>query len=222
MKRKNLFHIIFIAILGCAAMSVVDGVIRPDYALKSVIKIFFFLAIPFIFSVINKELEFKSLFSFKKKGFIIALCLGLAIYGIILGGYFLLRDVFDFSSIASSLSENAGVDSSNFIFVSLYISFANSFLEEFFFRGFTFGNLKKQCPKGVAYIFSALAFALYHVAMMIGWFSLPLTALVLVGLTAGGVIFNYLSERFETIFVPWGVHMFANFAINTIGFLLLK
>ena len=59
------------------------------------------------------------------------------------------------------------------------------------------------------------------IAMMIGWFSLPLTALIIVGLAAGGVIFNYLSERFGTVFVPWGAHMFANFAINTIGFILL-
>ena len=221
MKLKNIAYVLAVAMLGCAAMAVVDGIIRPGYALKSAIKIAFFLAIPFICNIWNKELEFKSLFSFNKKGLFVALSLGAVIYGVILGGYFLLKDVFDFGSVATSLSENAGVDASNFLFVSLYISFANSFLEELFFRGFIFKNLKKHSSVAFAYAFSSLAFALYHVAMMIGWFSLPLTALIIVGLAAGGVIFNYLSERFGTVFVPWGAHMFANFAINTIGFILL-
>lgn len=221
MKIKNITYILFVALLGCSAMAIVDGIIRPDYALKSAIKIAFFLTVPFICSRLNKKLEFKSLFAFNKKGLLVAIALGALIYGIILGGYFLLKDVFDFSSVASSLSENAGVNSSNFLFVSLYISFANSFLEEFFFRGFIFKNIKQNASLPFAYIFSSVAFSLYHVAMMIGWFSLPLTALIIAGLALGGVIFNYLSERFGTIFVPWGAHMFANFAINTIGFILL-
>ena len=208
------------ALFGCAAMAIVDGIIRPDYAVKSAIKILLFLCIPLAVSLLNKELIFKDIFTFKRKGIMVALALGLSVYVLIIGGYFLLNGVFDFSSVASSLSENAGVNASNFIFVSLYISFANSFLEELFFRGFIFKNLKKQGGLGIAYIFSSLAFALYHVAMMIGWFSLPLTVLLILGLALGGGIFNYLSEKFETIFVPWGVHMLANFAINTIGFML--
>ena len=221
MKRKNIVLTMAVALLGCTVMAIVDGVIRPDYALKSAIKILMFLCVPLLVSLINKELIFKEIFTFEKKGLLVALGLGAAVYTLIVGGYFLLRGVFDFSSVASSLSENAGVDSSNFVFVSLYISFANSFLEELFFRGFTFKNLKKHGGLGLAYIFSSLAFSLYHIAMMIGWFSLPLTALLIIGLAVGGAIFNYLSERFGTIFVPWGVHMFANFAINTIGFILL-
>ena len=221
MKSKNSSYVLTAAVLGCAAMAIVDGIIRPDYAIKSAIKIIFFLAVPFLCSISNKELEFRSLFHFNKKGILVALSMGIIVYGAILGGYFLLKDIFDFGGVATSLSSNAGVDSSNFVFVSIYISFANSFLEEIFFRGFIFKNLKKHGSLRLAYIFSSLAFALYHVAMMIGWFSFPLTVLLIAGLAIGGTIFNYLSERFETVFVPWGVHMFANFAINTIGFILL-
>jgi hypothetical protein len=57
---------------------------------------------------------------------------------------------------------------------------------------------------------------------MIGWFNIGLFALVLVGLAAGGAIFNYLNEKHESVYTSWFVHMFANFAINTIGFILLK
>ena len=129
---------------------------------------------------------------------------------------------FDFSQIAGALTNNAGVTKENFLYVSLYISFANSFLEEFFFRGFVFTNLKQHSGRKLAYIFSAAAFSLYHVAMMIGWFSPVLFLLVMVGLVVGGMIFNWLNEKLDTIYCSWLPHMFANFAINTIGFMLLK
>ena len=74
----------------------------------------------------------------------------------------------------------------------------------------------------LAYVFSATAFSLYHVAMMIGWFSPALFLLVMAGLMAGGMIFNYLNEKLDTIYCSWLTHMFANFAINTIGFILLQ
>ena len=57
--------------------------------------------------------------------------------------------------------------------------------------------------------------------MMTGWFSPWLFGLVLVGLTVGGIVFNLLNRWTGTIYCSWLVHMFANFAINTIGFILL-
>ncbi len=132
----------------------------------------------------------------------------------------LLKDVFDFSAITGALTGNIGVTRDNFVFVSLYISFVNSLLEEFFFRGFAFLTLKKLSTRRFAYLFSAAVFSLYHVAMMIGWFSVEVFVIVLAGLFAGGLIFNFLNEKSGTIYPSWFVHMFANFAINTIGFML--
>ena len=96
----------------------------------------------------------------------------------------------------------------------------NSLLEEFFFRGFAFLTIKRLTSRTFAYIFSAAAFSIYHVAMMIGWFSPLVFGLVLIGLFAGGLIFNFLNEKSGTIYPSWFVHMFANFAINTVGFIL--
>ena len=158
----------------------------------------------------------------KRKGLLPAIALGVGIYAVILGGYFLVSPFFDFSQIAGALTDNAGVTKDNFLYVSLYISFANSFLEEFFFRGFVFTNLKQHSGRRLAYIFSAAAFSLYHVAMMIGWFSPALFLLVMAGLVVGGMIFNWLNEKLDTIYCSWLTHMFANFAINTIGFMLLQ
>ena len=82
--------------------------------------------------------------------------------------------------------------------------------------------MKKFGYRKLAYLFSAIMFALYHVAMMIDWFSIGLYFLIIMGLMLGGLIFNYLNEKNETIYVSWITHMFANFAINTVGFILFK
>ena len=220
--KSRLWGVLLPGLVCCGIMALVDGLWQPGYAIKSAVKLAVFGLLPLVFTRLWKLISLKELFVFRKKGFFTALGLGLGIYALILGGYLLLRNVFDFSKIAGSLTENAGVTKDNFLYVSLYISFVNSLLEEFFFRGFLFRNLKKQSKPAVAYGISAVLFAAYHIAMMIGWFGFGLNALVLLGLTVGGLIFNWLNEKLGCIYGSWLTHMFANFAINTIGFLLLN
>lgn len=209
-----------LVITFCIIMAFVDGVLMAGYFFKSAIKLVLFLGIPLIYGAFDKTLALKGLFKLDKRGMAIALIPAIGIYAIIFGGYLILKDVFDFTMITGALTENIGVTGKNFVFVSLYISFINSLLEEFFFRGFAFLTLKKITSGRFAYIFSAGAFALYHVAMMRGWFEIPVFIIIMVGLFAGGMIFNYLNDKSKTIYPSWLVHMFANFAINTVGFIL--
>lgn len=221
MHKKNIWLLICAAVVCCGIMAVVDGIIQPGYAIKSAIKIGLFLAVPFLVSRFGSGLQFTRLFRFRKESILPALALGAGVYAVILGGYFVLRNWIDFSGIVDSLSSGAGVTRDNFLFVSLYISFVNSLLEEFFFRGFLFANLKAGAGRGFAYGFSSAMFAVYHVAMMIGWFHPAVTLLLIAGLTVGGMIFNFLNEKQENILTSWLVHMCANFAINTVGFILM-
>lgn len=221
MKKKSLYIILSVLILSLL-MSFIDGFIKPTYIVKSIIKVVLFLIVPMVYFFLFKEelSRFKKLFVPKSKDFFRALVLGVLVYGVIVGAYFLLRGVFDFSAIAGNLTSDVGVNADNFVYVALYISFANSLLEEFFFRGFAFITLKEQTGRKFAYIFSALLFAVYHVGMTAGWFHIIVFALALIGLFVGGCIFNYLNEKCENIYPSWLVHMCANFAINTIGFIL--
>lgn len=215
-------YMILSVIIGSVAMSLVDGVLQPGYFVKSLIKIGLFLIVPLIYFFANRSDISDALLLFKPRlrDVVIALGLGAIVYGFIVGGYFLLRGIIDFSGIASSLGESAGVSADNFIYVSLYISFVNSFLEEFFFRGFAFVCLKKEKSRGFAYLFSSLMFALYHSGMTTGWFNIGIFALTLVGLMIAGIIFDFLNEKSGSIYTSWVVHMFANFGINTVGFIL--
>ena len=217
--KKAILMVTLIAVF-CILMAVIDGILKADYFVKSIVKLVLFLILPALYSLCDKDIKIKELFVPEKRGIKLAIILCVLVYIVILGGYFLLKDVFDFSSITTSLTNNIGVTGKNFIFVSLYISFVNSLLEEFFFRGFAFITLKRITSRKFAYLFSATVFAVYHIAMMIGWFSLDVFLIIMIGLFAGGLIFNYLNERSSTVYPSWLVHMFANFAINTVGFIL--
>ncbi len=220
--KKKACSIIITVVAACALMGVVDAVIQPGYAVKSLIKILLFLLIPIGYSAFDRGCRLSALLKPDKKGITVAALAGVAVFAVVLGAYLLFRDVFDFSALTKSLTQTTGVNGQNFIWVAIYISFVNSLLEEFFFRGFAFLTLKRVSTRKLAYIFSSICFALYHIAMMIGWFGLPVILISLAGLFAGGIIFNAFDEKYGNIYISWLVHMFANFATNAIGFILFN
>lgn len=220
--KKTKFLIPVIGIISTLIMLIVDGIICPEYWVKSAIKLIFFLCIPLFIIIINKEMSINSILKVNKKGMYKALGLGILLYIVILIAYLIAGNFFDFTITINNLKAGGSVNEDNFIAIAIYITLINSFLEEFFFRGFTFLNLKKFAPRKIAYIFSSLLFAIYHVAMMWNWFSIWLFLLILMFLAIGGMIFNYLCEKYDNIYMSWIVHMFANLSINTIGLMLLN
>jgi membrane protease YdiL (CAAX protease family) len=118
------------------------------------------------------------------------------------------------------LGEQLGVVKDNFILVAIYISFVNSLLEEFFFRGFIYLGLLGKTKRFNAYFISAGIFAVYHLAIIKGWFSPLIFVLSMIGLFVGGLIFDKLNEKNGNILSSWLVHMMANLAINTIGLMM--
>ena len=218
-NRKRAILIIVTVLIGCAVMAFTDGLMQPPYAIKSAIKLIYFVAIPVILMVCSRD-ECIKMLKPNKKRILLAFGLGLCVYGVIVGGYFALRGIIDFSGITDSLINGEGVTRDNFIYVALYISFVNSFCEELMFRGFAFGSLGKVMPRPVAYLFSALAFAVYHVAIMTGWFSPLIFVLMIAGLAVGGIIFNRIDDGADSIYPSWIIHLFANLGINTVGLIL--
>ncbi len=218
--EKKAYYLLGILIFACSVMGYIDYVISPEYYVKSGAKLVLFLVLPITYFYLTKEFDFKSLFIFDKKQLKFVLLLGSALFVIILSAYFLLGSFFDLSNITKSLKSDIGVSQENFVFVACYIAIVNSFLEELFFRGFAFLELKKVTKGNFAMIISSVFFALYHIAMMINWMNIGQLALITIALFVGGLIFNKLNEKYNTIYASWIVHMFANLAINLIGFML--
>ena len=215
--------IILAGLIGCGAMALVDGLWQPGYWVKSAVKMVLFLALPVAAAALGARDALRALpklFRPDRRALIRAVGLGLGVLAVILGGYFTLGQFFDLTAITGALTSGVGVTGDNFLFVSIYISFVNSLLEEFFFRGFLFLGLLDGAPRWVAHVLSAGLFALYHIAMMLGWGSPALILLILAALFVGGWIFNRLNEASRCIWPSWLVHLCANLAINTIGFIL--
>lgn len=219
--KKRILLVTWILLLACSAMYIVEVVIQPGYLIKSLLKIALFGGLPLLYGRVDPSWSVRKLFTLHQKHSLLgSASLGVAVYVFIIGGYFLLANFIDLDLIATQLTDTLHVNKGNFIVVALYISLVNSLLEEFFFRGFAFYTLKRAHARSYAYIVSALTFALYHVAILQNWFDLVVFLLLIIGLFAAGLLFNWLNERHNNIYSSWIVHMSANFAINTIGFIM--
>lgn len=221
MKNKA-FQIIIFVILGSLIMTFVEGILQPVYIYKSLIKILVFISFILIYCFINKDFSYFNIFKItSKKDFFISILFGLIIYIFIISSYFIAKNYIDFTEISKGLMSKENISKKNFIFVAIYISFFNSLLEEMFFRGFAFITLKKFTSVKFAHILSSLAFSFYHVFIMASWFSLPIFILLIIALVIAGLIFNYLDKN-SVIYNSYLVHMAANFAINSIGFMIFN
>ncbi|HBV68335.1 MAG TPA: CPBP family intramembrane metalloprotease [Clostridiales bacterium] len=218
-KRK--ITISGIMIMACVLMYLIESYIRPVYAVKSLYKIIIFAGLPLIYCAFDKEVKFREYFKINdKKQIKFAVALGLGVYLLIQAGYYILKGFIDLDNIAMTLENNLSVNKDNFVFVSLYISFINSLLEELFFRGFGFITLGKFSTKRYTYITCSLTFAVYHVSILADWFNMIIYILFIAGLFGTGLFFNRLNDKYNNIFNSWIVHMCANFSINTIGFMM--
>ncbi len=212
-------RILFVAAVAVGLMAIIDGVISPGYFLKSIAKIILFLVLPIAAGGIKSN-PGSFLRPSGKREIISSVILGAGVYLSIMGAYLLFSPYLDLDRIRALLGEQLGVVRDNFMLIAIYISFVNSLLEEFFFRGYLFIVLLKKTSRFNAYSISAGIFALYHLAILKGWFSPLIFVLSMIGLFVGGLIFNRLNERNGNILSSWLVHMMANLAINTIGLMM--
>lgn len=200
----------------CVVMALVETVLEPAYAVKSAIKVVVFGVVPFgLARIMGIRLWDRGLRLTRREA-VRLLALGAAIYGVIIGGWWLTGHFVDYNGLVGALAADQQVDSESFWGVALYISLGNSFLEEFLFRLVAFIKLAEYAGRRVAYAFSSVGFAVYHIAMLGAAFPLPLLALAVAGLAAGGIIFDYVDEKSGNIYNSWMIHMFADLALMTL------
>ncbi len=214
--QSRKWYLLLSLVLCCAVMAWVETTLRPGYLWKSVIKVSLFLG-----AAVGYQLRFPGELGalFRPRGLGPALGLGAGIFGVILGAFLLFRPWLDLETIGAKLLGKEGVSRENFLLVALYISLCNSLLEELLFRGLGYLLLRRWTGDRFAGVFSAGAFALYHVAILEGWMNWWLWGLCMAGLFLGGLIFNYL-DRKGSLLPSWLAHGAANLAINTVGLVM--
>ncbi len=111
-----------------------------------------------------------------------------------------------------------------YIALGVFYSLCHSFLEEYYWRWFVFGQLRRLIPLWPAVAVSSLGFMAHHVivlATFFGWSS-PATYLFSSAVAIGGAVWAWLYHRGESLYGPWLSHLFVDAGIFTIGYLMVR
>jgi membrane protease YdiL (CAAX protease family) len=125
------------------------------------------------------------------------------------------------SQLRAKLADFGAADPTRFLALATFLSLAHSFLEEYYWRWFVYGELRRLVPIFVAMIVSSLAFMAHHVVVLAVYFpgrfftaALPLS----LGIAIGGMFWAWLYERTGSIFATWVSHFVIDGAIMIVGF----
>lgn len=223
-NKINHLFVVLSTILVVVLLYIADQVLTLNYNTKIIVKLVLFFGLHFIsLKVIKYNYVKDSLANIahlnKNKP---ALLLGLIIFLFVLGAYMVLRQFIDVTAMVAEFDSKYEINRGNILYYGLYITFINSLLEEMFFRGFIFLNLKHLGFKREGYIFSSLIFSLYHLANFQNFVSPIAILAACVCLFVGGVIFCRLDDKKSSFFNSWFVHIAADAAIVLVGLKLFS
>lgn len=220
--RFSISGILF-GLLCCILLIIAEQTFEVSYSIKTIIKFILFFVIPFQIMYHWHSAHPSTLVSGKRPESSIlslSLSLGIGCITLTLLAYALIGDVVNWNLIVDDVQNRLGVTPAVFPFVALYITFGNSFLEEWFFRGFLHLKLISFIGHWKASIFSAALFSIYHLAMVVSWFDWPVLLLCMAALFAVGMVFNQLNRKQENIFASWIVHILADIGVMIVGFFI--
>lgn len=223
MNKRLVIQIIMIALISTGTLFIIEQLLQVSYLVKTIAKIGVFLFLPLLYiKYIIKQpiLLFLNLKSFDLKNLRLGFLLGLVSMGIVIGAFLIFQSFINTGTIIDDLQTRMKVTPEIFIYIAIYITFGNSLLEEFYFRGFIFLNIYKTKYKVLAYLFSSLLFAFYHIAIFATWFNIWLILLALLGLFIVGLVFNWLNTKSENFLNSWILHILADVGVMLIGFYL--
>jgi membrane protease YdiL (CAAX protease family) len=108
-----------------------------------------------------------------------------------------------------------------FLALATFLSLAHSFLEEYYWRWFVYGNLRRHISRHAAMLLSGAAFAAHHVIVLCVYIPpghLPLVALFSAAVAGAGVAWAALYERHDSVFAVWASHLLVDVALMSVGY----
>lgn len=125
------------------------------------------------------------------------------------------------AQLRAKLADFGADDPTRFLALASFIAFVHSFLEEYYWRWFVYGELRRLVPILATMLISSLAFMAHHVVVLAVYFpgrffscALPLSLAIAVG----GLFWAWLYERTGSIIATWISHFFIDSAIMIVGF----
>jgi membrane protease YdiL (CAAX protease family) len=118
-----------------------------------------------------------------------------------------------------------GVDSTaEFVALAAFYSLIHSLLEEYYWRWFVYGQLRRFAAVRTAAVVSALGFMAHHVLVLGKFFGFasPTTYLLSACIAVGGAVWAWLYERTGSLLGPWISHAIVDAAIFAVGFAIVR
>jgi len=160
------------------------------------------------------------------RGLGLAVVFGLVVVAGMLALYYLvLRRLEMFEGTPAALMEKMeqfGVASPlGFAGFAIFITFFHSLLEEYYWRWFIFGWLRRHASLAVALTVSSLGFMSHHVIVLYvylpGHFWTGVVPFCLC-VEGGGLVWAWLYERSGSIYSPWLSHLLIDAGLFVIGY----
>ena len=95
----------------------------------------------------------------------------------------------------------------HYVLFSVFISLANSILEEFYWRWFAYGNLRRLMPLACAHGVAAVAFSAHHIVVVSQFFPIDFALFIGCSVGVGGLIWSLIYQHYNTILGPWICHV---------------
>ena len=111
-----------------------------------------------------------------------------------------------------------------FAAMGVFYAVLHSLFEEYYWRWFVFGQLRRWIPLGAAIAVSSLAFTAHHVLVLgfyFGRFSWP-TGIFSLAVAIGGVFWAWLYQKTGSLYGPWLSHALIDAALFLIGYDLIR
>lgn len=210
MHRKTSLLLVS-AIIICAIMYSMEAIFEATYLVKFFIRIILFVGAPLIFF-------WKDMFRWiRSNSWKSSVWWWIGTIIVMLMIYFLIQDQIDMNQVQDQLTR-IGITKKVYVLSSTYIVFGNSFLEEYFFRGFlTLWLMKYGMKNWHAITLSGTLFSLYHIALFWSWFSTSLNIVLLVGLFFSGIFLSTIAVKTRGYLTSWIIHICADTVIVLIG-----
>jgi len=109
----------------------------------------------------------------------------------------------------------------HYLAFSLFLAFVHSGIEEYYWRWFVYGALRRLWSGRPAAAIASVAFASHHVVILSQYFSGLWTVALGLAVAAGGYLWCLMFERQRTLMGVWLSHVLVDLAILWVGYRML-
>jgi uncharacterized protein len=158
-----------------------------------------------------------------RRGLAIGFAIGAVVSGIMLALYFGgLAETTELTKAAAGVKQKLlgfGVSTPEMMVAAgVFYALIHSLLEEYYWRWFTFGQLRRLVPVRAAIVVSSLGFMGHHVIVLERYLPSPWWMLASISVAIGGGIWAWLYESSGSLLGPWVSHLLIDAALFTIGY----